>query len=69
MRMLRRGTLIDVAGASHASFYSDDCTRGIAVAFFDAPTARPDLSCLAGRAPFAFSSAEAFDRFVATLPE
>lgn len=69
MRMLRRGTLIEVAGASHAPFYTDDCTRMIAVAFFDAPAARPDLSCLAGRAPFAFSSAEAFDRFVASLPE
>lgn len=69
LRMLGRGTLIDVAGASHASFYSDDCTRGIAVAFFNAPTMRPDLSCLGGRAPFAFSGAEAFDRFVATLPE
>lgn len=69
MRMLGHGTLIDVAGASHAPFYTDDCTRGIAVAFFEAPTARPDLSCLGGRAPFAFSRAEAFDRFVATLPE
>lgn len=69
MALLRRGTLIDVAGASHASFYSDECTRTIGAAFFDAPAARPDLSCLGGRTPFAFSGAEAFDRFVATLPE
>lgn len=69
MRMLGRGTLIDVAGASHAPFYTDDCTRTIALAFLDAPAARPDLSCMAGRAPFAFSGAEAFDRFVASLPE
>jgi pimeloyl-ACP methyl ester carboxylesterase len=69
MRMLGRGTLIDVAGASHAPFYTDDCTRTIALAFFDAPAARPDLSCLGARAPFAFSEAGAFDRFVASLPE
>lgn len=67
MRMLRRGTLIDVAGASHAPFYSDDCTRGIAVAFVERPEVRPDLSCLRGRPPFAFSTADAFERFLASL--
>ena len=68
MRLFRRGNLIDVAGASHAPFYSDDCTRAIAVAFFDSPEARPDSSCLGRRPPFAFSGAEAFGRFLESLP-
>lgn len=64
-----RGTLIEVAGASHAPFYTDDCTRGIANAFFEAPATRPDLTCLRQRPPFAFSSPEVFDTFLASLPQ
>lgn len=69
IRILPRGTLIEVAGTSHAPFYSNGCTRGIASAFLDAPDARPDLSCLDGLPPFAFSVSEAFDGFMAALPE
>ena len=69
LRLFGRATLIDVAGASHAPFYSDGCTRGIAVSFFEAPGRRPDLACLGQRPPFAFSGAEAFDAFVASLPQ
>lgn len=69
LRLFGRATLIDVAGASHAPFYSDDCTRAIAVAFLDAPESRPDLACLGRRPAFAFSGPEAFAAFVASLPQ
>ena len=46
---LSNGTLVYVKGASHASFTLDDCTRGIAHAFLDAPSKQPDLACLAQR--------------------
>lgn len=46
---LGNGTLVYVPGASHAAFASDDCTRGIAHAFLDAPAQTPDLACLAQR--------------------
>ena len=56
VRFLPHGTIVPVKGASHAPFYSDDCTRGIAHAFLAAPSATPDLSCLSKRAPFAFAT-------------
>jgi pimeloyl-ACP methyl ester carboxylesterase len=46
---LSNGTLVYVPGASHAAFALDDCTRGIAHAFLDAPARKPDLGCLARR--------------------
>ncbi len=46
---LPNGTLVYVKGASHAAFALDDCTRGIAHAFLDAPSKQPDLGCLAQR--------------------
>ena len=46
---LPKGTLVYVKGASHASLTLDDCTRGIAHAFLDAPSKQPDLACLAHR--------------------
>lgn len=69
MAILPRGTLVEMAGASHAPFYGNACTRGIAVAFLDAPDTRPDLSCMEAQPAFAFSDAAAFDVFLATLPE
>jgi pimeloyl-ACP methyl ester carboxylesterase len=69
LRLLERGTLIEVGGASHAPFYSDDCTRGIGAAFFDAPRAPLDLACLGRRAPFTFSAPEDFEAFLAALPQ
>lgn len=51
---LPNGTLVYVPGASHAAFALDDCTRGIAHAFLDAPAAKPDLGCLARRKATAF---------------
>ena len=46
---LANGTLVYVKGASHAAFTLDDCTRGIAHAFLEAPSKQPDLACLAQR--------------------
>jgi pimeloyl-ACP methyl ester carboxylesterase len=51
---LPNSTLVHVPGASHAAFALDDCTRGIARAFLDAPAHRPDLGCLAQRKPTVF---------------
>lgn len=48
-RRLANATLVRVAGASHAAFAVDDCTRGIAHAFLADPSASPDLSCLGQR--------------------
>lgn len=49
-RFLSRGTIVQVTGASHAPFYTDECTRGIAHSFLLAPSSSPDLKCLAERA-------------------
>lgn len=46
---LPNSTLVYVRGASHAAFALDDCTRGIAHAFLDVPSMKPDLACLAQR--------------------
>jgi pimeloyl-ACP methyl ester carboxylesterase len=54
VRFLSRATLVEVAGASHAPFYTDECTRDIAHAFLRAPQKIPDLKCLAGRASAKF---------------
>lgn len=48
-RSLSNATLVFVPGASHAAFALDDCTRGIAHAFLDAPARKPDLACLGQR--------------------
>ena len=60
-------TLVEVDGASHAPFYTDDCTKSIATSFVAAPTAPVDRSCLASRRPFAFADAAAFEKFAADL--
>ncbi len=62
-------TLIEIEGASHAPFYTDDCTKGIALAFIAAPGEVVDRSCLAGRPAFAFADGAAFDAFARELPE
>jgi alpha-beta hydrolase superfamily lysophospholipase len=51
---LPNSTLVHVPGASHAAFALDDCTRGIAHAFLDAPARKPDLGCLTQRKAVVF---------------
>jgi pimeloyl-ACP methyl ester carboxylesterase len=48
-RFLSRSTVVQVAGASHAPFYQDECTRGIAHAFLSAPDRVPDTQCMEKR--------------------
>lgn len=55
LRFLSRGTLVEVEGASHAPMGLDECTRGIAVAFFARPEDAPDLGCVAERPPIEFA--------------
>lgn len=66
-RFLSHATVVEVAGASHAPFYTDDCTKHIAVTFFDAPAQAPDLSCLAKRPPVHFATPQEFDAFLVSL--
>lgn len=66
---LSRVTLVEVAGASHAPFYTDDCTRDLGEAFLAAPEAAPDLSCVAARPLPSLHDPAAFDAFVATLAD
>ena len=66
---LTRVTLVEVAGASHAPFYTDDCTRGLGEAFLAAPEAVLDLSCVAARPLPSLHDPAAFDAFVATLAD
>lgn len=56
MRFLDRAALIEVQGAAHGPMGVDDCTRGIAAAFLDDPTAQPDRSCIGKRPPIAFAT-------------
>ncbi len=51
---LANSTLVHVPDASHAAFALDDCTRGIAHAFLDAPARKPDLGCLTQRKAVVF---------------
>ena len=53
-RFLEHATIVEVEGQAHAPLGSDDCTRGLAVAFLDQPEADVDLRCLAQRPPLAF---------------
>lgn len=55
LRFLENASVVEVAGAAHAPMGSDECTRGIAVAFLDDPSRSPDLGCLAKRAPLEFA--------------
>jgi pimeloyl-ACP methyl ester carboxylesterase len=66
---LGRVTLVEVAGASHAPFYADDCTRGLGEAFLAEPEAVLDLSCVAARPLPSLHDPAAFDAFVATLKD
>jgi pimeloyl-ACP methyl ester carboxylesterase len=64
----RGATLIEIEGASHAPFYTDECSKGIALAFIARPDAVVDQSCLADRPSFAFADGPAFDEFLRSLP-
>lgn len=68
MRMLPQGTLVTVAGASHAPMSTDDCTLAIALRFVENPTEAPDTSCVAARPAPAVPSAAGLDAFLKTLP-
>lgn len=67
MRLLRNGTLVLVAGASHAPMGTDDCTLGIGHRFFANPEGTPDLSCLAMRPKPMFPGPAALDEFLKSL--
>jgi pimeloyl-ACP methyl ester carboxylesterase len=67
-RHLSRSTLVRVPGASHAAFYYDDCTRGIAHAFLDNPDASPDLACLA-RADTVVIPTDGLDEFLDAMAQ
>lgn len=60
-------TLVDVRAASHAPFYTDDCTRSIGAAFIAAPNAPLDTTCLSQRPAFAFADAVMLDEFLQEL--
>ena len=66
-RFLSRATVLEVSGASHAPFYTDECTRNIGRAFFRNPEVVPDSSCLATREHFKFASPQQFEDYVKTL--
>ena len=68
-RFLKNATVVEVAGAAHAPFYTDDCTLSIGVAFFDNPQAPLDLSCIEQRQPPKFAGPAEFDEFVKSLNE
>ncbi len=51
---LSRAQVLDVPAASHAALYADACTRDLAAAFLDHPTAPLDASCLDGRPALQF---------------
>jgi pimeloyl-ACP methyl ester carboxylesterase len=53
-RHLTKATVVEVAGASHASMGRDDCTRAIARSFLRNPMLQPDLACLARREAVVF---------------
>jgi pimeloyl-ACP methyl ester carboxylesterase len=67
-RHLARATVVEVAGASHATMGRDDCTRAIARSFLRNPTLQPNLACLARREPVVFHSSglEGFIKSMAT---
>jgi len=67
MRLLPKGTLVRVAGASHAAMGTDDCTLGIVHRFLADPDAPLDLKCLARRPKPAFPGAAAFDEFLKSM--
>ncbi len=64
MRFLEHATLVEVQGASHGPMGVDECTRGIATAFLDNPTARPELGCVATRTSIEFAT-EGLDELLA----
>jgi len=64
MRFLEHATLVEVPGASHGPMGVDECTRGIAAAFLDDPTAQPDRGCIATRKPIEFAT-EGLDELLA----
>lgn len=55
VQSLANSTLIVVPNASHAAMHSSDCSFNIVKSFFQAPSLKPDLSCLKqlGRIEFA----------------
>ena len=66
-RFLKHATIVEVPGASHAPFYTDDCTRRIGADFFDDPEVPVETACLAARPLFRFASPAEFDTFIASL--
>lgn len=67
MQLLRHGTLVRVAGASHAPMGSDACTLGIAHRFLADPSTKPDLACLSQRPNPRFPAPSAFEEFLKSL--
>lgn len=67
LRLLANGTLVRVAGASHAPMGTDDCTLGIARRFLADPAAKPDVACLAQRPKPTFPGPAALDEFMQSL--
>lgn len=66
---LSRAILVEVPGASHAPFYTDDCTRSLGEAFLAEPAATLEMSCLAARPLPTLHDPAAFDAFAATLED
>lgn len=64
---LSHATLVEVPAASHAPFYTDDCTREIGAAFLAEPSVALDTSCVAARPPARLHDPAAFDAFVDSL--
>lgn len=67
MQLLANGTLVRVAGASHAPMGTDDCTLGIGHRFLAEPAVKPDMSCLAERPKPAFPGPTALDEFLKSM--
>ena len=63
IRFLPRATLVNVAGGSHASFYTDECTLDIGVAFLADPSTPPSLDCLGKRPAFRVAT-DGFEAFL-----
>lgn len=65
----RDAALVEIDGASHAPFYTDQCTKDLVVRFFNDPKATLDSGCVTQRPPFTFASVAEFEAFLAELPK
>ena len=68
MRMLPAGTLVPVAGASHAPMGADACTLAIAHDFVANPAVAPDTACMDRRATPKAPDAAALEALLKTFP-